>query len=140
MVGYIEQIDLSYFDLSGCLKLVLVNGHRLPTRQEALKEAAVEVFNCRKGESVYSLAIASAQDCPCCFLIAEKFFLTSPELLAGQGFSRLLLAGILMDTGYLTSPHCTTKDKYKARIQYEISVLMNDQIKSFFFGSSIRMR
>ncbi|KAJ6770756.1 BNIP - RELATED [Salix purpurea] len=80
------------------------------------------------------------QDCSCCSLIAEKFFLTSPELLAGQGFSRLLLAGILMDTGYLTSPHCTTKDKYMARIQYEISVLMNDQIKSFFFGSSIRMR
>ncbi|KAJ6376723.1 hypothetical protein OIU76_025805 [Salix suchowensis] len=68
-----------------------------------------------------SQAIASAQDCSCCSLIAEKFFLTSPELLAGQGFSRLLLAGILMDTGYLTSPHCTTKDKYMARIQYEMS-------------------
>lgn len=50
---FVDEIDLSYFDLFGCLKLVLVNGHKLPTRQEALKEAVVEVFNCRKGESVY---------------------------------------------------------------------------------------
>ncbi|KAF9673109.1 hypothetical protein SADUNF_Sadunf11G0114500 [Salix dunnii] len=121
---FVDEIDLSYFDLFGCLKLVLVNGHKLPTRQEALKEAVIEVFNCRKGESVYpwvetvtiDQAIASAQDCSCCSLIAEKFFLTSPELLAGQGFSRLLLAGILMDTGNLTSPHCTTKDKYMATL------------------------
>uniref|UniRef100_A0A6N2K6S6 Uncharacterized protein n=1 Tax=Salix viminalis TaxID=40686 RepID=A0A6N2K6S6_SALVM len=42
------------------------------------------------------------------------------------------LAGILMDTGCLTSPHCTTKDNYMARIQYEISVLMNDQINKDF--------
>jgi hypothetical protein len=26
------------------------------------------------------------------------------------------LAGILMDTGNLTSPHCTTKDKYMATL------------------------
>ncbi|KAG6755569.1 hypothetical protein POTOM_041402 [Populus tomentosa] len=148
---FVDEIDLSYFDLFGCLKLVLVNGHKLPTRQVALKEAVVEVFNCRKGESVYPwvetvtvdqviccisetpiafvvemtaerraysklTCYCSAQDCSCCSLIAEKLFLTSPELLAGQRFSELLLAGILMDTGNLTSPHCTTKDKYMATL------------------------
>ncbi|KAJ6894752.1 hypothetical protein NC652_028496 [Populus alba x Populus x berolinensis] len=115
---FVDEIDLSYFDLFGCLKLVLVNGHKLPTRQEALKEAVVEVFNCRKGESVYPWVetVTVDQDCSCCSLIAEKLFLTSPELLAGQRFSELLLAGILMDTGNLTSPHCTTKDKYMATL------------------------
>lgn len=49
MAGYIEQIDLSYYDLFGCLKLDLRNGHKLQTRQVTLKEAVVEVFNCRKG-------------------------------------------------------------------------------------------
>jgi hypothetical protein len=33
MAGYIEQIDLSYYDLFGCLKLDLRNGHKLQTRQ-----------------------------------------------------------------------------------------------------------
>lgn len=115
---FVDEIDLSYFDLFGCLKLVLVNGHKLPTRQEALKEAVVEVFNCRKGESVYPWVetVTVDQDCSCCSLIAEKLFLTAPELLAGQRFSKLLLAGILMDTGNLTSPHCTTKDKYMATL------------------------
>ncbi|XP_011040585.1 PREDICTED: protein prune homolog isoform X2 [Populus euphratica] len=115
---FVDEIDLSYFDLFGCLKLVLVNGHKLPARQEALKEAVVEVFNCRKDESVYPWVetVTVDQDCSCCSLIAEKLFLTSPELLAGQRFSKLLLAGILMDTGNLTSPHCTTKDKYMATL------------------------
>lgn len=31
------------------------------------------------------------QDCSCCTLIAEKFALDSPEILAGRGFSRLLV-------------------------------------------------
>ncbi|XP_024436688.2 uncharacterized protein LOC7455042 isoform X3 [Populus trichocarpa] len=86
---FVDEIDLSYFDLFGCLKLVLVNGHKLPTRQEALKEAVVEVFNCRKGESVYPWVETVTVD---------------------------QLAGILMDTGNLTSPHCTTKDKYMATL------------------------
>lgn len=30
---FVDEIDLSYFDLFGCLKLVLVNGHKLPTRR-----------------------------------------------------------------------------------------------------------
>ncbi|CAK7357431.1 unnamed protein product [Dovyalis caffra] len=67
-------------------------------------------------KQVCDLAMASVQGCSCCTLIAEKLFLTSPELLAGIGFSRLLLAGILMDTGNLTSPHCTTEDKYMATL------------------------
>ncbi|KAA8531012.1 hypothetical protein F0562_005698 [Nyssa sinensis] len=64
-----DEIDLSYFDLVGDLKLVLPNGDKLPAKQEALKEAVVEIFNCRKG----------------------------------QGFSQLLLAGILLDTENLTN-------------------------------------
>ncbi|KAL9366192.1 hypothetical protein Peur_037391 [Populus x canadensis] len=85
-------IDLSYYDLFGCLKLDLRNGHKLQTRQVTLKEAVVEVFNCRKahfGESVYPWV---------------------ENVTLGQ------LAGILMDTGNLTSPHCTTKDKYMATL------------------------
>ncbi|KAJ6950616.1 hypothetical protein NC651_004330 [Populus alba x Populus x berolinensis] len=39
MAGYIEQIDLSYYDLFGRLKLVLLNGRKLPTRQEPLGES-----------------------------------------------------------------------------------------------------
>lgn len=31
-----EQVDLSYYDLFGSLKLVLVNGHKLPAKQEVL--------------------------------------------------------------------------------------------------------
>ncbi|KAL7089578.1 hypothetical protein ACP275_13G193800 [Erythranthe tilingii] len=40
----------------------------------------------------------------------------SPEILAGQGFSRLLLAGILGDTGNLSNSECTSKDKYMATL------------------------
>ncbi|KAF3450170.1 hypothetical protein FNV43_RR06250 [Rhamnella rubrinervis] len=86
---FIDEVDLSYYDLFGSLKLVLLNGHKLPTKQE---------------------------DCSCCTLIAEKFALTTPELLVGQGFSRLLLAGILMDTGNLTKNYCSSKDKYMATL------------------------
>lgn len=46
---FVDEIDLSYYDLFGCLKLDLRNGHKLQTRQVTLKEAVVEVFNCRKG-------------------------------------------------------------------------------------------
>ncbi|XP_041024411.1 exopolyphosphatase PRUNE1-like [Juglans microcarpa x Juglans regia] len=111
---FIDEIDLSYYDLFGSLKLVLVNSHTLSIKQEALKEAVVETFSCRKGESTYPWVetVTVGQDCSCCTLISEKFALTSPEILTGQGFSRLLLAGILTDTGNLTHPHCTSKDKY----------------------------
>ncbi|XVE91312.1 hypothetical protein DITRI_Ditri20bG0143600 [Diplodiscus trichospermus] len=115
---FIDEIDLSYYDLFGSLKLVLLNGSKLPTKQEALKESVIEIFNCRQGEFVYPLVkkVTVGQECSSCTLIAEKFAMTSPEILAGQGFSRLLLAGILLDTGNLSSPHSTTKDKYMATL------------------------
>lgn len=34
MLGIGEQIDLSYYDVFGSLKLVILNGHKLPTKQE----------------------------------------------------------------------------------------------------------
>ncbi|KAH7569603.1 hypothetical protein JRO89_XS06G0206800 [Xanthoceras sorbifolium] len=90
---FMDEIDLSYYDLFGSLKLVLINGHRLPLRQEALKEAVVEIFNCRKGESIYPRVetVTIAKDCSLCTLVAEKFTLTSPKILAGQRFSRILV-------------------------------------------------
>ncbi|XP_022721259.1 exopolyphosphatase PRUNE1-like isoform X2 [Durio zibethinus] len=85
---------------------------------EALKESVIEIFNCRQSERVYPWVkkVTVGQECSSCTLIAEKFAMTSPEILAGQGFSRLLLAGILLDTGNLSSPHSTTKDKYMATL------------------------
>ncbi|RRT34134.1 hypothetical protein BHE74_00039376 [Ensete ventricosum] len=38
-----------------------------------------------------SCAFSLKQDGSCCTLIAEKYAETSPEILAGQGFSRLLV-------------------------------------------------
>ncbi|XP_015882850.2 uncharacterized protein LOC107418662 isoform X1 [Ziziphus jujuba] len=115
---FIDEIDLSYYDLFGSLKLVLLNSHKLPTKQEALKEAVVEILNCKKGESGYPWVqnVTPGEDCSCCTLIAEKFALTSPELLVGQGLSRLLLAGILMDTGNLSNYSCSSQDKYMATL------------------------
>ncbi|XP_050222580.1 uncharacterized protein LOC126672669 [Mercurialis annua] len=115
---FIDEIDLSYYDLFGSLKLVLLNGDKLPAKQEALKGALTELFNCRKGESEYPgvAKVTVSEDSSCCTLIAEKFAQISPEILAEQGFSRLLLAGILSDTGNLSGPHCTDKDKYTATL------------------------
>ncbi|XP_074347536.1 uncharacterized protein LOC141686397 [Apium graveolens] len=50
---FIDEIDLSYYDLFGSLKLVFLNGDNLPEKQEALKGALVEIFNCTKGDSAY---------------------------------------------------------------------------------------
>ncbi|KAG8385168.1 hypothetical protein BUALT_Bualt03G0013700 [Buddleja alternifolia] len=115
---FIDEIDLSYYDLFGSLKLVLLNCDKIPSEQEVLKEAIVEVFNCTKSHTSYSWidSITVRQDASCCTIIAEKFAMISPEILAGQGFSRLLLAGILMDTGNLASPQCTSKDNYMATL------------------------
>lgn len=115
---FIDEIDLTYYDLFGSLKLVLLNGHKIPTKLEAIKEALVEIFNCKQANSLYPQVdnVTIGQDCSCCTLIAEKFALASPENLAGQGFSRLLLSGILLDTGNLTNAQCTTKDKYMATL------------------------
>ncbi|KAK9022443.1 hypothetical protein V6N11_002705 [Hibiscus sabdariffa] len=114
---FIDEIDLPYYDLFGSLKLVLLNGSKLPSKQEALKESVIEIFNCKKGESVYPSVekVTVGQECSSCTLIAEAFAMTSPEILAAQGFSRLLLAGILLDTGNLSSDS-TTKDKYMATL------------------------
>ncbi|KAL7131212.1 hypothetical protein ABFS83_13G183500 [Erythranthe nasuta] len=114
---FIDEIDLSYYDLFGSLKLVLLNCDKIPSEQEALKEAIVEVFHCTKSHS-YSWVDSTTvrQDVSCCTVIAEKFAMISPEILAGQGFSRLLLAGILVDTGNLSNSECTSKDKYMATL------------------------
>ncbi|CAN4080301.1 unnamed protein product [Withania somnifera] len=111
---FIDEIDLSYYELYGSLKLVLVNCSKLPANQEALKDAVVEIFNCREEDTPYSsvVAVTVGKEASCCTLIADQFVLTSPGILASQGFSRLLLAGILVDTGNLTNPQTTTKDKY----------------------------
>ncbi|KAF5183173.1 prune like [Thalictrum thalictroides] len=119
---FINEIDLSYFYEFGSLKLVLINCHRLSPQHEVFKDALVEVFKCKKDEqSVISdypwiKNVTAGQDSTCCALIAEKISLVSPEILAGQGFSRLLLAGILLDTGNLKNPQCTPKDKYMATL------------------------
>ncbi|KAL7241414.1 hypothetical protein ACSBR1_014080 [Camellia fascicularis] len=104
---FIDEIDLSYYDLFGSLKLVLLNGDRLPAKQEALKEALVEIFGCRKGDPTYPRVqtITVGQDCSCCTLIAEKFAMTSPEILAGQGFSRLLVPHVKFQLTALTVVH-----------------------------------
>ncbi|CAL1402627.1 unnamed protein product [Linum trigynum] len=115
---FVDEIDLHYYDLFGSLKVVLIGGHKLATKQEALKGAVVEVFHCRKAESLYpgvQLVTGSEND-SCCTVIAEKFVLWSPETLAGLGFSRLLLAGILLDTGNLSKAQCSSKDKYMATL------------------------
>ncbi|KAJ7015087.1 hypothetical protein NC653_004401 [Populus alba x Populus x berolinensis] len=77
-----------------------------------LKEAVVEVFNCRKahfGESVYPWVenVTLGQDCSCCTLISEKLFLTSPELLAWQGFSRLLFVPYALSFNLPGKPDAT---------------------------------
>ncbi|KAI3991612.1 hypothetical protein MKX01_009654 [Papaver californicum] len=115
---FVDEIDLSYYYLYGSLKLVLLNNHKVTTNKESLREAVVESFNCVKEDSssAWVETVTSGQDCSCCTLVAEKFSLALPELLVGQGFSRLLLAGILLDTGNLKSSRCTSKDKYMATL------------------------
>ncbi|XP_058073060.1 uncharacterized protein LOC131221767 [Magnolia sinica] len=85
---------------------------------EMFKEALVEIFNCKQANTLYPWVntVTMGQDCSCCTLVAEKFTLSSPEILAGKAFSRLLLAGILLDTGNLNSVDCTSKDKYMATL------------------------
>lgn len=43
----------------------------------------------------YKHANIPLQDCSCCTVIAEKFVHNSPEILAGRGFSRLLVLLLL---------------------------------------------
>ncbi|KAJ0975757.1 hypothetical protein J5N97_017722 [Dioscorea zingiberensis] len=99
---FIDEIDLTYYDLFGSLNLVLVNGMKLSRKQEGLKESLVETVNC--------------EDCSISAFVAEKFAETSPEILAGHGLCRLLLSGILLDTSNLTDAKCTDKDKYMSTL------------------------
>uniref|UniRef100_A0A7N0TG72 Uncharacterized protein n=1 Tax=Kalanchoe fedtschenkoi TaxID=63787 RepID=A0A7N0TG72_KALFE len=74
---FLDEIDLSYYDLFGSLKESSLNGNsalddnHTPEKQE---------------------------DVPFCAFVAEKFMKTSPETLTDICFSRFLLAGILFDT------------------------------------------
>ncbi|PWA66946.1 hypothetical protein CTI12_AA320650 [Artemisia annua] len=114
---FVDEVDLSYYDLFGSLKIVLMNADKFPEKLEALKESVVETFNCQKGGFAYpSDDTVDKQDSSCCALIAEKFALTAPKLLVGKGVSRLLLAGILLDTANLTSPQCTSVDRYMSTL------------------------
>ncbi|KAK4440285.1 hypothetical protein Salat_0363400 [Sesamum alatum] len=115
---FVDEIDFSYYDLFGSLKLVLLNCDKIPSEQEALKEAIVEVFHCTKSHNSYPWvdSVIVREDVSCCTVIAEKFAMHSPGILAGQGFSRLLLAGILLDTENLSRSQCTSKDKYMATL------------------------
>ncbi|XP_020269355.1 putative exopolyphosphatase [Asparagus officinalis] len=111
---FVDEVELPYYDQFGNLKIVLVNGNKLPAKQEGLKDAVTEIFHCKEVDLQYPMVeeITMARDCSCCTLIAEMFAVSSPEILAGQGFCRLLLAGILLDTASLTNSSCTSKDKY----------------------------
>ncbi|KAI3511094.1 hypothetical protein L1887_18238 [Cichorium endivia] len=89
---FIDEVDLSYYNLFGSLKIVLLNADKLPEKQEALKESLVEIFKCQKGVFPDLSDNTDEKECSCCALIAEKFASISPEIFAGKGFSRLLLA------------------------------------------------
>ncbi|KAI4331973.1 hypothetical protein L6164_016917 [Bauhinia variegata] len=113
-----DEIDLPYYDLFGSLRIVLVKSSKISHNQEKFKHDVVEVFNCRKDESVYPWvkSVTMREDCSTCTAIAEKFALWSPEILADKSFSKLLLAGILLDTANLKDPQCSSKDKYMASL------------------------
>ncbi|MFS7905466.1 putative DHHA2 domain, tetratricopeptide-like helical domain superfamily, DHHA2 domain superfamily [Helianthus anomalus] len=116
---FIDEVDLSYYDLFGSLKIVLLNAaDKLQEKYEALKDSVIEVFNIQKGGFAYPSDDTNVdkQDCSCCAFIAEKFASVSPGILTGKGFSRLLLAGILLDTENLTSPRCTSVDRYMSTL------------------------
>ncbi|XP_065037313.1 uncharacterized protein LOC103983695 [Musa acuminata AAA Group] len=117
-IVFVDEIDLSYHNRFGNLKLVLVNDHKLPPNKEGLKDVPIEMFNCKEvcSESASLEDVTMSQDGSCCTLISDKYAETSPEILAGQGFSRLLLSGILLDTKNLTGANCTAKDKYMATL------------------------
>ncbi|QCD89034.1 exopolyphosphatase [Vigna unguiculata] len=113
---FADEIDLCYYDLFGSLKIVLLKGSKI--KQEKLKHAVVENFHSRKGETIYPWVktVITGEECSSCTAIADKFVNYSPEILASKSFSKLLLAGILLDTANLRDPACTSKDKYTASL------------------------
>ncbi|KAJ0975748.1 hypothetical protein J5N97_017713 [Dioscorea zingiberensis] len=86
---FIDEIDLTYYDLFGSLNLVLVNGMKLSEKTRGIKRIIGLNRELRE---------------------------TSPEILAGHGLCRLLLSGILLDTSNLTDAKCTDKDKYMSTL------------------------
>lgn len=52
---------------------------------------SISSFLLEKRTKVHKKYISSFQDVSCCTVIAENFATTTPEILAGQGFSRLLV-------------------------------------------------
>ncbi|XP_058744245.1 uncharacterized protein LOC131616817 [Vicia villosa] len=115
---FADEIDMSYYDLFGSLKILLLKSSKIANKQEKLKHAVVEIFHSRKGETIYSWVknVTIGEEGSCCTAIAEKFAAYSPELLTSKSFSKLLLSGILLDTTNLRDPHCTSKDKYMASL------------------------
>ncbi|MED6110860.1 hypothetical protein PIB30_046866, partial [Stylosanthes scabra] len=115
---FVDEIDLSYYDLFGSLKIVLLKCNKISPKQEKLKHAVVEMFHCTKREAIYPWVktITTGEESTCCTAIAEKFITDSPEILAGKSISRILLAGILLDSGNLRDPQCSHKDKYTASL------------------------
>ncbi|KAI3827099.1 hypothetical protein L1987_01163 [Smallanthus sonchifolius] len=83
----------------------------------ALYSLSIEGFSSRSIQLPEGqILLDHSYDCSCCAIIAEKFASISPGILAGKGFSRLLLAGILLDTENLTSPNCTSVDRYMSTL------------------------
>ncbi|KAL4561610.1 hypothetical protein LXL04_033780 [Taraxacum kok-saghyz] len=139
---FIDEIDLSYYNLFGSLKVVLLNADKLPEKQEALKDSLVEIFKSQKGGGFADVAndtVVGQKECSCCALIAEKFASTSPEILSGKGFSRLLLAGILLDTENLTSPKCSSVDKYMSTLLLNGAGRFGCNVRDKMHGDSSRL-
>ncbi|WOL17795.1 exopolyphosphatase PRUNE1 [Canna indica] len=118
---FIDEIDLSYHNRFGNLKLILINGHKISSKQEFINpHCHLLIFMLNRYVIQYILILLMGfslnQGGSCCTLVAEKYAETSPEILVGQGFSRLLLSGILLDTKNLTSTNCSSKDKYMATL------------------------
>ncbi|CAJ2655306.1 unnamed protein product [Trifolium pratense] len=115
---FADEIDMSYYDLFGSLKILLLKSSRIANNQEKLKQAVVEIFHYKKGETIYPWVknVTTGEESSCCTAIAEKFVTYSPEILTSKSFSKLLLSGILLDTGNLRDPGCTSKDKYIASL------------------------
>ncbi|CAI8600494.1 unnamed protein product [Vicia faba] len=113
-----DEIDMSYYDLFGSLKILLLKSNKIANKQEKLKHAVVEIFHLRKGDIIYPWVknVTTGEEGSCCTAIAEKFAAYSPKLLTCKSFSKLLLSGILLDTANLRDPRCTSKDKYMASL------------------------
>ncbi|EFJ29871.1 hypothetical protein SELMODRAFT_440571 [Selaginella moellendorffii] len=94
-----DEISLTYYHRFGNLRLVLVDHKKLEPVHESLGDVIVETLE-------HSMVGS------CCTLVAEKFASEAPKLLQGRGLSRLLLAGILIDTCNLdlSIGQCSSRD------------------------------